>query len=173
MCRFANTFNKRDAVDNPCQGRIQTRRRIACLPTIFEVVNEEKGTRLSNTDESGLPLVQGFEYERESKEKEGGEKHDHAEGVMWKTTSRRMALSMNIDAAKRPFSQRNIEMRTAYPDFFPGYSEKTCCCANSSIQSIRVYHQNACFGLKSLKIGRKEDVFEKQKGIAAWLKFFG
>lgn len=143
--------------DNPLayKGKINTRGKIACLPTIFEVVTEEKATP-NNTDESLLLLSQGFEYERETKEK-----NNNAEEAMCKKPRRSFVLRIDIEASNRKVSQCNTHMRTAYPDFFPGYQEKTCC------------RKNACFGLKTDKLGENKDIFEKQRGIAAWLKFFG
>lgn len=161
MCRFADTLGKSDAA---YQGRTQTRRRIACLPTIFEVVNEEKGT-LNNTDDSRLPSQQRFEYKRESEEK-----HDRVGKVLCKTTNRNMVLTMDIEATTRTLRQCNTHVRTVYPDFFP---ETTCYSSSISMQSIRVFNQNACLGLKLLKVGGKQECFEKQRGIGAWLKFFG
>ena len=146
------------------QGRIQTRRRIACLPTIFEVVNEEIGT-LNNTDDSRLPLHQRSEYKRESKEK-----IERVGKVLCKTTSRGMVLTIDVEATTRTLTQCNTHMRAVYPDFFP---ETTFCNSSISVQSTRVFNQNACLGLKLLKVGGKQECFEKQRGIAAWLKFFG
>lgn len=152
--------------DNPYKGRINARRKIAFLPTIFEVVNEEKATP-SCTVETRLPSKQRFEYERESKER-----CDNAEVVMCKKP-RRNFLFMDIETTKRTLGQCNTHIRTAYPEFFPRYQRMTCCGDNISIQSIRAYHKNACSGLKPAKRGEKQDTFEKQRGIAAWLKFFG
>ena len=142
------------------QGRSQTRRRIACLPTIFEVVNEEIGT-LNNTDDSRLPLHQRCECNGELKEK-----NERGEKVLCKTTSRSMVLTIDIEATTRTLTH----MRAVYPDFFP---ETTLCNSSISMQSTRVFNQNACLGLKLLKVGGKQEWFEKQRGIAAWLKFFG
>ena len=162
MCRFCRHLGKMRAT---YQGRIQTRRRIACLPTIFEVVNEEIGT-LNSTDDSRLPLHQCCEYKREAKEK-----NDRVGKVLCKTTSRSMVLTMEIEATSRTLTQFNTHMRTVYPDFFP---ETTFSCSSSiSMQSARVLNQNACLGRKLLKVGGKQECFEKQRGIAAWLKFFG
>ena len=146
------------------QGRIQTRRRIACLPTIFEVVNEEIGT-LNNTDDSRVPLHQRCEYRREAKEK-----NDRAGKVLCNTTNPSMVLTTDIEATSRTLTQCNTHMRTVYPDFFP---ETTFCSSSISMQSTRVLNQNACLGLKLLKVGGKQECFEKQRGIATWLKFFG
>lgn len=161
MCRFCRHLGKMRAT---YQGRIQTRRRIACLPTIFEAVNEEIGT-LNNTDDSRLPLHQRCEYKREAKEK-----NDRVGKVLCKATSRTMVLSMDIGATTRTITQCNTHMRTVYPDFFP---ETTFCSSSISMQSTGVFNQNACLGIKLLKIGGKRECFEKQRGIAAWLKFFG
>ena len=144
------------------QGRVQTRRRIACLPTIFEVVNEEIGT-LNNTDDSRLPLYQRCEYEREAKEK-----NDHEGKVLCKATSRSMVLAMDTDATT--LTQCKTHMRTVYPDFYP---ETTFSSSSFSMQSTKVFNPNACLGLKLLDVGGKQEYFEKQRGIAAWLKFFG
>ena len=146
------------------QGRVQTRRRIACLPTIFEVVNEEIGT-LNNTDDSRLPLYQRCEYEREAKEK-----NDYVEKVLCKATSRSIVLAMDTDATTRTLTQCKTHMRTVYPDFYP---ETTFCSSSFSMQSTRDFNPNACLGLKLLDVGGKQECFEKQRGIAAWLKFFG
>ena len=143
------------------QRRIQTRRRIACLPTIFEVVNEEIGT-LNNADDSRLPLHPRCEYKREAKEK-----NDRVGKVLCKTASRSMVLTMDIETTTRTFTQCNTHMRTVYPDFFP---EMTFCSSSISMQSTRVFDQNACL---EEKVGGKQECFEKQRGIAAWLKFFG
>ena len=140
------------------EGRIQTRRRIACLPTIFEVVNEEIGT-LNNTDDSRLPLHQRCEYKREAEENRAGK-------VLFKTTNRSMALTMDTEATSRTLTRCTTHMRTVYPDFFP---ETTFFSSSILMQSTRILNENACLGLKLLKVGGKE----KQRGIAAWLKFFG
>lgn len=154
--------------DNPLTytGKINTRRKIACLPTIFEVVNEEKAT--PNSTESRLSLRQGLEYEKESKEK-----NNNAEKALCKKPRRSFVLKMDIEATNRKLSQCNTHMRTAYPDFLPGHQDTTCCGDSNSIQSIRTYRKKACFGLKPVKLCEKQDIFEKQRGIAAWLKFFG
>lgn len=161
MCRFCRHLRKMRA---NYQGRIQTRRRIACLPTIFEVVNEEMGT-LNNTDDSRMPLHQRCEYKREAKEK-----NDRVGKVLSKTASRSMVLTMDIEATSRTLTQCKTRMRTVYPDFFP---ETTFGSSSISMQSTRVSNKNACLGLKLFKVGGKQECFEKERGIAAWLKFFG
>lgn len=148
------------------QGRVQTRRRIACLPTIFEVVNEDIGT-LNNTDNSRLPLNQRCEYEslREAKEK-----NDCVRNVLCKATNRSLESTMDTDTTTRTLSRCNTRMQTVYPDFRP---EMTFCSSSFSMQSTRVFNQNACLGLKLLNGGGKQECSEKRRGIAAWLKFFG
>lgn len=145
-----------------CKGRISTKRKIACLPTIFEVVNEEKGA-LDDAYGSRLPSRQGLEYKRESKKK-----HNNVEDLMCTTLGRSL-----VEATKGMRFQCNTHERASYPDFYPEYPWKTCCSNNISIKSIRVYHQNACSGLSPVKLGERRAMFEKQSGIAAWLKFFG
>ena len=165
MCRFAKSFHKRDAMNLTHHG---IRRRFTCMPTIFEMENEETSV-VNDIDESESPLVQNLECERKSKETKRGEKHDHhdVEDVMRKTTSRRNMLRMDTDAAiDRQCSQRKTHMGSVFSEF---HSTRKTGCDLISIQKIRVYHQNSCLGLKSIK----QDVFEKQTGIAAWLKFFG
>ena len=142
------------------------RRRFACMSTIFEMENEETSV-VNDTDESESPLVQNLECERKSKKTEREEKHDHVEDVMRKTTNRRNMLHTDTDAAiDRQCSQRKTHMGSVFSEF---HSTRKTGCDHISVQKIRVYHQNSCLGLKSIK----QDVFEKQTGIAAWLKFFG
>lgn len=150
-----------------CTGRISTRRKIACLPTIFEVVNEEKAA-LDDAYGSRLPSRQGLGYKRESKKK-----RNNKDDLMCTTLGRSLVLRMDIEATKGKLFQCNTHERTSYPDFYPEYPWKTCCSNNISIKSIRVYHQNACSGLCPVKLGGRQAMFEKESGIALWLKFFG
>lgn len=159
MCKvFPNTLKKCGVL------LIKAKFRIACLPTIFEVVNEEIGT-LNNTDDSRLLLYQRCEYKRESKEKNA-----RLGKVLCETTSRRVVLTMDIEATKRTLTQCNTHMRAVYPDFFP---EMPSYNSSISMQSTKVFNQNAYLRLKLLKVDGKQECFDKQRGIAAWLKFFG
>lgn len=184
MCRCANAFSKCDSLDNSCQNRVHhTNRRISllrstCLPTIFEAVDEGKGASASG-DESRvnitpLQLMPSFGFKDESGRK-GMARSSTDEGFFRSSThSRRVVLSMGIHAMETHWNMqcaRHAHVRSTFPEFFRTEYSMTTTCNGSyrSLQSGTAYHQSACVGRRA----GKQDAFEKQLGIAAWLKFFG